>query len=332
MVESIETGEGLWPTADEHFEAANFSLKSAVGLSLFDDFAGRIALLAPPVPFRLPTLNRLTGGGVARKTLNLIVAPTSGGKSMALCHLAADYVRAGLNVLYITLELSQEMIALRVAANLLQVGMEEIKRTPSDEVTSRLQRLRPAMGDMRVVYSPAFSTQVGDIYNVMNQMKVGRRPVDVLIVDYLNRCGVQGITKGMQVGSYQIAGTIATELHALAGQTDAIVWTATQTNREGYGKKNLDLSNTSESYMVNSAADLIIGITKPSEVPNRMILTVMKNRNGAVPEKGAMVAVDYSRMTLIELETAEDDVGEAMQKARKAMFATATTGRTRLVT
>jgi hypothetical protein len=268
---------------------------------------------------------------VLLETLNLLVAPTSGGKSMALCHVAADYVRAGLGVLYVTLELSQEMIALRVAANLLELGMEEIKQTPPDEISRRLQCLRPAMGDMRVVFSPAFSTHVGDIYSMMNQMKVGGKPVDVLIVDYLNRCGVQGIHKGMQVGSYQIAGTIATELHALAGQTDTIVWTATQTNRAGYGKKSLEFSDTSESYMVNSAADLIIGMTKPTEVPNRLILTVMKNRNGAVPDKGAMVMVDYPRMTLMEPDSVEDDLGASVHKARAAKSSGATVGRTRLV-
>ena len=53
--------------------------------------------------FDLEMFNKITNGGIPRKTLNCIMGGTNVGKSLALCHMAANYLNQGLNVLYITL-------------------------------------------------------------------------------------------------------------------------------------------------------------------------------------------------------------------------------------
>ena len=63
----------------------------------------------------------LRKGGLPRKTLNIILAGTGVGKSLAMCHFAAANLTDGKNVLYITAEMAEERIAERIDANLLNI-------------------------------------------------------------------------------------------------------------------------------------------------------------------------------------------------------------------
>ena len=76
------------------------------------------------IPFDLEYLNRITKGGVPNKTLNICLAGTGVGKSLFMCHVAANALSQGNNVLYITLEMAEERIAERIDANLLNVPID----------------------------------------------------------------------------------------------------------------------------------------------------------------------------------------------------------------
>ena len=82
------------------------------------------------IPFDLDYLNRITKGGVPRKTLNIALAGTGVGKSLFMCHNAAHNLMAGQNVLYITQEMAEERIAERIDANLLGVTLDDLKDLP----------------------------------------------------------------------------------------------------------------------------------------------------------------------------------------------------------
>ena len=76
------------------------------------------------VPFDLDYFNKITKGGLPNKTLNIALAGTGVGKSLFMCHMAASALTQNLNVLYITLEMSEERIAERIDANLLNVPID----------------------------------------------------------------------------------------------------------------------------------------------------------------------------------------------------------------
>ena len=78
------------------------------------------------IPFDIEFLNKITKGGLPRKTLNIILAGTGVGKSLAMCHMAAHNLSSGQNVLYITMEMAEEKIAERIDANLLDVTLDEL--------------------------------------------------------------------------------------------------------------------------------------------------------------------------------------------------------------
>ena len=75
------------------------------------------------MPFDLEYFNKITGGGLPRKSLSICLAGTGAGKSLFMCHVAANCLTENRNVLYITLEMAEERIAERIDANLLNVSM-----------------------------------------------------------------------------------------------------------------------------------------------------------------------------------------------------------------
>ena len=78
------------------------------------------------IPFSLDYFNKITKGGLPRKTLNIALAGTGVGKSLFMCHCAAANMVQGQNVLYITMEMAEERIAERIDANLLDTPLDEL--------------------------------------------------------------------------------------------------------------------------------------------------------------------------------------------------------------
>ena len=93
------------------------------------------------------------------------------------------------------------------------------------------------------------------------------------------------------------------------------IWTATQTNRQGYEATEIDLKHMSESYSVNSTADLIFGLNRDDDLPDMMIVKLLKQRNeGISGSHKAVFSVDSSRMKIFEIDPAEQ-----VKKALTAM-------------
>ena len=94
------------------------------------------------IPFDLEYFNKITTGGLPRKTLNIALAGTGIGKSLFMCHMAANCLSDDLNVLYITLEMAEERIAERIDANLMNVPMDMLKDMPKESYHKKIGKLR----------------------------------------------------------------------------------------------------------------------------------------------------------------------------------------------
>ena len=92
------------------------------------------------IPFDLDLFNKITNGGVPNKTLNVILAGTGVGKSLFMCHHAANCYSANLNVLYITCEMAEQRIAERIDANLMDLTMDELRHLPKITYDKKLQK------------------------------------------------------------------------------------------------------------------------------------------------------------------------------------------------
>jgi replicative DNA helicase len=298
------------PSPEEYAKAISFSFSHSEreGHDFFSDYELLYQHMTDTnerFPFDIEELNRLTNGGVSRKTLNVILAPTNVGKSLMLCHLAAMYMRQGRKVLYITLEMSDKTTAQRVTANMFDRHMNSLASMAPEEFASKMAVLRDRCPGAFVIREfPALSVTTTNFRALVADLKRSRNFVpDVVIVDYLNLCGAASLRKSSKADLYQTVGTIAAELRGFATEQNVVLWTATQTNRNGFKSTELELEHTSESYAVNSTADLILGLSQDEKIPEARIIKLLKNRNDGVSgSRRTIVGVDSGRMKLYDFD------------------------------
>jgi replicative DNA helicase len=303
FINNLDQGRPL-PSAEAYSKALSFSFQCSLGLDIFADCEALHQQMTDErqsLPFGLESLNQLTDGGVQRKTMNLVVAPTNVGKSAFLCHLAADYVRQGRDVLYITLEMDNKQTAHRILANLLGRDMSTLKQCSTEEFARDVRQVKAHFnGNLRICEYPTGTVGVSQFRSLLDEFQSQQKFVpEVILVDYLNLLQASGSTKGR--GSYEVAGSIAVDLRGLATEKDIVLWTATQTNRSGYENHEPDLKATSESYQVNSTADLIFGIDQVKDLEDTLLVKLLKNRNAPIPQAAKrLLTFVKSKMTLME--------------------------------
>jgi len=292
-------------------DALAVSFDSSVGHDYLDDSDERYDFyhrVEEKLAFDIELLNKITNGGLSKKTLNIILAGTGVGKSLAMCHFAASHLVQGKNVLYITMEMAEEKIAERIDANLLELSIESMKLVEKRVFDSRLDKIRKrTQGKLIVKEYPTASAHAGHFRALIEELKMKRdfRP-DVIYVDYLNICCSQRIRMGGSVNSYTYIKSIAEELRGLAGEYKVPLVSATQTTRSGFANSDPGLEDTSESFGLPATADLMIALIATEELDsmNQIMVKQLKNRYSD-PNfyKRFVIGVDRKQMRLYDVET-----------------------------
>ena len=195
------------------------------------------------MPFDLEYFNKITKGGLPNKTLNICLAGTGVGKSLFMCHMASNCLLMGKNVLYITMEMSEERIAERIDANTMNVPMKELPDVSKKEYDKKIQRIKnKTKGKLIVKEYPTAAAHVGHFRHLLQELNIKKdfRP-DIIFIDYLNICASHRIRPGSGANSYTLVKSIAEELRGLAVEHDVPMVSATQTTRSGYGSTDIGL-------------------------------------------------------------------------------------------
>jgi len=259
------------------------------------------------IPFDIDLLNKITNGGLSKKTLNIILAGTGVGKSLAMCHFAASSLLQGKNVLYITMEMAEERIAERIDANLLELTMDSLKMVEKRVFDARLEKIRnKTHGKLIVKEYPTASAHAGHFRALIEELRMKRDfTPDIIFIDYLNICSSQRLRMGANVNSYTYIKAIAEELRGLAGEYKVPLVSATQTTRSGYANTDPGLEDTSESFGLPATADLMIALIATEELDqmNQIMVKQLKNRYSD-PNfyKRFVVGVDRKQMRLYNVE------------------------------
>lgn len=259
------------------------------------------------LPFDLDYFNKITKGGITRKTLNIILASTGVGKSLFMCHNAAANISAGLNVLYITMEMAEERIAERIDANLFNVGIGEIDSMSKSKFDTKIEKIaKKGFGKLIIKEYPTASAHSGHFRALLNELKLKKSFMpDVIYIDYLNICASSRVKGSAAANMYGYVKSIAEELRGLAIEFDVPIWSATQTNRDGYQNSDVDLSNTSESFGLPATADLMLALIATEELDelNQIMVKQLKNRyNDPTVNKRFVIGVDRAQMRLYDVE------------------------------
>ena len=298
-------------------DALAVSFDPNVGHDLFDNSDARFDFyhrVEERIPFDLEYLNKITQGGVPKKSLNIILAGTGVGKSLAMCHMASANLLEGKNVLYITLEMAEEKIAERIDANLLNVKLDELKELPKSIYDKKMEKVRnKTTGKLIVKEYPTAAANVGHFRHLINELKLKKQfKPDIIYIDYLNICASSRIKMGGSVNTYTFIKSIAEELRGLSVEQNVPIWSATQTTRSGYSNSDVGLEDTSESFGLPATADFMIAIISTEELNNlnQVLVKQLKNRYGDPNmNKRFVLGIDRAKMRLYDVEqSAQEDL------------------------
>jgi hypothetical protein len=258
------------------------------------------------IPFDIDILNLITKGGVVPKTLNCFLAPTGVGKSLVMCHMAAQHLMMGYNVLYITLEMSEEKIGERIDANLLDVSLEELELLPKDSYDKKINRIREKTKHKLIIKEyPTTGAGSTHFRHLIHELKLKKNFIpDIVYIDYINICMSSRLRLGNAINSYLYIKSIAEELRGLAVETNLPIITATQTNREGAGDSDFNMTQVSDSFGLPMTLDLMIAIQTSEELAElgQYRFKQLKNRYNDVNKYRKFdVGVDYSKMRLYNI-------------------------------
>ena len=219
--------------------------------------------------FDLDFFNKITNGGVPNKTLNIFLAGTNVGKTLAMCHMASSFLLQSKNVLYITMEMAEEEIAKRMDANMLNVPINQLEDLPKSIFNSKSIKLaEKTQGTLIIKEYPTASAHSGHFKALLNELSLKKsfRP-DVIFIDYINICASSRFRAGSNMNSYTIIKSIAEELRGLAVEFDVPIFSATQTTRSGFSSSDVEITDTSECIFVDETIEMRDGnIKKISEV------------------------------------------------------------------
>ena len=214
-------------------------------------------------------------GGLGPGELGVAVAPSGVGKTWVLCALGAAAVRAGLNVVHYSLELSEHYVGQRYDTVFTQIPSTQVKEK-KEIVLDKISRLK---GKLLIKYYPPKGISPKAIESHIEKMTAAGNKPDLIIIDYadllLSHTNKSDSTYGEQGGVY-------IELRGISGELAIPIWTASQTNRSAIDSEVIEADKIADSYAKVMNADFIMSISRKSKdkLNNTARFHIMKNRFG----------------------------------------------------
>ena len=271
------------------------------------------------IPFDLELFNKVTKGGLPPKTLNIALAVTGVGKSLFMCHVAANWLSQGKNVLYITLEMAEERIAERIDANLMNISIDDLHELPKQMFDDKIAKIiKKTSGKLIVKEYPTASAHTAHFRGLIKELAIKKtfKP-DIIFVDYLNICASSRFKGAQNVNSYMYIKAIAEELRGLAVETNVPIMSATQTTRSGFTSTDIGLEDTSESFGLPATADFMFALISNEELEelNQIAVKQLKNRyNDPTIAKRFVLGIDRAKMKLFDVSSTEQDLVDSGQE------------------
>ena len=297
-------------------DALSVSFDNAVGHDYILDADSRFDFyhrIEEKIPFDLEYFNKITKGGLPPKTLNIALAGTGVGKSLFMCHMAANCLSQGKNVLYVTLEMAEERIAERIDANLMNISMEDLQDLPKKMFDDKMAKImKKTSGKLIVKEYPTASANSNHFRGLIKELAIKKsfKP-DIIFIDYLNICASSRFKGNANVGSYFYIKAIAEELRGLAVETNVPIMSATQTTRSGFISSDVGLEDTSESFGLPATADLMFALISTEELEelNQIAVKQLKNRyNDPTMNRRFVLGFDRAKMKLFDVDIKEQDL------------------------
>lgn len=280
--------QGLYSTLEERIKKAmTITLQKDLGTDYFAEPRARLEKVREnqkPISTGWKYVDEKLYGGWGRKTLNIFAGQPGAGKSLFLQNISLNYIDMGLNVVYITLELSEELVSMRFDGMVAEYSMKEIFKN-LDEVELKVATYKKSKkpGSLRIKKLPEGGTTTNDIRAFLKEYEIqtGIRP-DVVVVDYLDLVAPNN-KKINPTDLFVKDKFVSEELRALSFELDCILVTASQLNRGSSEVVEFDMSHIAGGISkLNTADNLIAIMSTPSmREQGQYQLQFLKTRSSA---------------------------------------------------
>ena len=289
-------------------EAVQISLTKDMGTDYFADPRARLMRIKDKngqISTGWPSLDKRLFGGMNRGELNIFAGGSGAGKSLFLANLGVNWCLQGLNVVYLTLELSEELVSMRIDAMTTGISTKEIFRD-IDDVEMKVRIIGKKAGALQIKYMPSGKT-ANDLRAYMKEfeIKTGRK-IDVLLVDYLDL--LMPMSKKISPADLFIKDKyVSEELRNLAVEKQCILVTASQLNRGAVEEVEFDHSHISGGLSKIQTADNVFGIftSRAMRERGRYQIQLMKTRSSS--GVGQKVDLEFNLETLKITDLPEDE-------------------------
>jgi replicative DNA helicase len=259
-------------------EAMNLGSDNDHGHDYHQDVLDRFEMkMRNPVSTHWDEIDLITKGGLGKRELGVVVAPTGAGKSMALAHLGAMAVVKGKTVVHYTLELADTVVGQRYDSCITGIELTSLM-SMKDSIVEAVALIP---GQLIIKEYPTKSASTRTISTHLEKLKQKGINPDMIIVDYADLLKPPASGFKTQELRHSLGNTYE-ELRGIGQVWDIPVWTASQTNRSGLNAEVITMEAISEAFSKCFVADFICSISRTVEdkTENKGRMFVAKNRNG----------------------------------------------------
>jgi len=327
----LEKGE-YGPVEDLVKKAVQIGLQKDLGTDYWKDPKGRLEAIKDKngqVTTGWASLDKKLFGGFNRGELNIFAGGSGSGKSLFLANLGVNWALAGLNVIYLTFELSENLVSMRVDSMTTDIPSRDIFKNIED-VEMKVKMIGKKSGAFQVKYMPT-GKNANDIRSFLKEyeIKTGKK-VDVLLVDYLDL--MHPIAAKISAENLFVKDKyVSEELRDLAMELNTLFVTASQLNRSSVEEIEFDHSHISGGISKINTADNLIGIftSRAMRERGRYQIQLMKTRSSS--GVGQKIDLEFDVDSLRIRDLAEDEEYQEFAKRKSTVFdqikrgATATT-------
>ena len=316
----LEKGE--YGSVEEKIKkAVQVGLTKDMGLDYFEDPKARLQALKDnngQIPTGWKNFDKKLFGGFNRGELNIFAGGSGAGKSLFLQNLAVNYAEQGLNCVYITLELSENLTAMRIDAMMTETPTREIYKD-LDTVDLKVKMKAKASGKLRIKYIPSGATAL-DIRAYIKEFEIQHNlKCDVVLIDYLDL--LMPLNKRVSPSDLFVKDKyVSEELRNLAVDLNSLLITASQLNRASVEEIEFDHSHISGGLSKIQTADNVIGIftSRAMRERGKYQIQFMKTRSSS--GVGHKVDLEFNIDTLRILDLAEDEEYQTFKKQAPSIY------------
>jgi replicative DNA helicase len=298
-------------------EASGVGLVSDFGLDYYENPKERLQWIkdqAGAISTGWKNFDQKLFGGLNRGELTVFAGGSGAGKSLFLQNLGVNWSQAGLNTVYLSLELSEQLSSMRIDAMVSEYATRDVMKN-MDDVHLKVVMKGKGAGKFRIKQM-SNGVNANDIRSFIREYEIQTGiKVDCLLVDYLDL--MMPMSGKVSASDLFIKDKyVSEELRNLAVELNILLVTASQLNRGAVEEIEFDHSHIAGGISKIQTADNVIGIFTSNAMRERGRYQIQFMKTRSSSGVGSKVDLKFNPETLrIEDLDDDDEAYDTMQTA-----------------